>query len=142
MNRQGWRRFALAAEAAAWLLGAWLALRLVPFRHVAGALRPRVGHPVPKGPERQKVIGQVCRTVRAVARRSPIPMVCFPRAIAAQRMLARRGVAATLPFGVGRNENGDLHAHVWVVVDRRTVLGNPTTGYTVVTTFDNASIKE
>lgn len=142
MNRQRWQRFALAAEAAIWLLGSWLALRFVPFRHVAQALRPCVDHPLPQGPERQKIIGQVCRTVRSVARRSPIPMVCFPRAIAAQRMLARRGVAASLPFGVSRDEDGDLRAHVWVVVDQRTVLGSPTTGYAVVTTFDNASVSE
>ncbi|MFS2013665.1 lasso peptide biosynthesis B2 protein [Azospirillum sp. CT11-132] len=135
MKRYGWRRLALAVEAAFWLLTAWLALRLVPFRFLVGTLSPRVTHPAPQGTERRRIVRQVCWAVMAAARRFPIPIVCFPRAIAAQRMLARRGVATRLPYGVRRELDGSLLAHVWVDVDHVTVLGNPTTGFSIVTIF-------
>ncbi len=46
---------------------------------------------------------------------SKIPgATCVPRAMAAQRLLAKSGRAGTLIFGVRRLPNGRLDAHAWV----------------------------
>lgn len=50
-------------------------------------------------------------------------MTCLPRALALQRMLARRGIAAALRIGV-RKEAGTLAAHAWVEVGGL-ALGEP-----------------
>ena len=50
-------------------------------------------------------------------------MTCLPRALALQRMLARRGIVAALRIGV-RKEAATLAAHAWVEVDGRAV-GEP-----------------
>lgn len=129
-----------AAEAALWLLLAWLALRLLPFRHVARLLRPAV-RPRADGDEAVAAqIAQIARAVRAAARRVPWPAVCFPQGIAAQRMLCRRGIAADLHYGVAKAEDGGLEAHVWVTAGGVTVVGGETAGrFTPITTFAPAA---
>lgn len=121
-----------AAEAALWLLLAWLALRLLPFRHAARLLRPKVR----LRPAEDEAVFQVARAVRAAARRVPWPAVCFPQGIAAQRMLCRRGIAADLHYGVAKTEDGRLEAHVWVTAGEVTVTGGETAArFTPITTF-------
>ena len=44
----------------------------------------------------------------------PWRSLCLPNAIAARRMLARRGFASTLHLGVGHHAAGDPHAHAWL----------------------------
>ena len=133
-----------AAEAALWLLLAWLALRLLPFRHVARLLHPTVrrraagedGDTQIAQPAQIAQVAQVARAVRAAARRVPWSAVCFPQGIAAQRMLCRRGIAADLHYGVAKAENGGLEAHVWVTAGGVTVVGGETAErFTPVTTF-------
>lgn len=48
--------------------------------------------------------------------------LCLPRALAAQTMLRRRGIASRLCLGVAR-EGGALRAHAWVEVEGRTMVG-------------------
>lgn len=43
------------------------------------------------------------------------PMTCLPRALALRRMLARRGIPATLRIGV-RRAGASLAAHAWIEV--------------------------
>lgn len=38
-------------------------------------------------------------------------------------MLRRRGIASQLHYGVGKGEQGELAAHVWISVAGETVLG-------------------
>lgn len=123
------RNLPLLAEAALWLGLAWLALHLLPFPRVVARLCP------PLGPRRatDEVIGPVVWAVRTAARWVPWPAVCFPQAIAAQRMLCRRGVAAILVYGVTKGMAGELNAHVWVEAGGRPVLGETATPFTEVT---------
>jgi len=122
---------ALAAEAAAWLVLAWLALELLPFRRVAALLRPE---PRPAG--RPADLARLRWAIKAVSRRLPCRIVCFHRGIAAQRMLCGRGVAADLHYGVMRLADGSLGAHVWVTAEGEAVIGGEEAeACTLLTTF-------
>ena len=55
-----------------------------------------------------------------VARHAMLAPNCLHRALALQRMLRRRGVAATLRIGIGRRPHF-LPGHAWVDVDGRVV---------------------
>ncbi|MEJ2376068.1 MAG: lasso peptide biosynthesis B2 protein [Pseudolabrys sp.] len=48
--------------------------------------------------------------------------LCLPRALAAQAMLRRRGIASRLCLGVARDD-GVLEAHAWVEIGRDKVVG-------------------
>jgi hypothetical protein len=62
--------------------------------------------------------------------------LCLPRALAAQCMLRRRGVASRLCLGVARN-GGALAAHAWVEVGRDTIVGGAEAArFTRLATFD------
>lgn len=117
----------LVAEATLWLGLAWLALRLLPFRRVAGLLRPVLPHSpisVNAAPLDQDGIARIAWAVGAAARRVPWRAVCFHEGIAVQRMLSRRAVAADLHYGVARGPDGGLPAHVWVSVQDQVVIGD------------------
>lgn len=101
------------AEAILWLLAARLALRLVAFQ----TLEEWVGRPsrdTVQGAERI----EICRGVQWVISKAsallPGETVCFPRAIAAQRMLRRRGIQTTLYYGAMTLPSRELKAHVWL----------------------------
>ncbi len=64
------------------------------------------------------------RIVRKVARRAPFRTRCLARAMAAQWMLRRRGVASRLLFGVRRRGAPPALAfHAWLCVDGQPVIG-------------------
>jgi transglutaminase superfamily protein len=65
--------------------------------------------------------------VSCAARHVPFEAVCLPQAIAAKKMLARRGVKSVLHFGVARGEDS-LDAHAWVDSDGVEVTGYPVAG--------------
>ena len=50
-------------------------------------------------------------------------IVCFPRAVAAQAMLRRRGVSTTLYYGATSQTDKGLSAHVWVQDGETDVVG-------------------
>lgn len=61
--------------------------------------------------------------VAAAARRVPWRTVCIQQGIALHRMLRRRGLDATLHYGIGRTEGSDLNAHVWVSLAGEVLIG-------------------
>ena len=71
-----------------------------------------------------KIVTRVSWAVQAVSRHSPIALVCLPQAIAAQRMLARRGIPSTLYLGVRKPNDRDLAAHAWLRAGHRVVTGD------------------
>lgn len=125
------------AEATFWLWVAWAALALLPFRRVAAALRPRVRG---KARRRADAADRVAWAVETAARHVPWRAVCFHQGIAAQRMLARRGIAAELHYGVRKGEADERPAHVWVGAEGRIVLGGEDIGlYARLATFSSRS---
>ena len=76
--------------------------------------------------QQMRVARRVQWAVRAAARHSPVEFVCFPQALAGYWMLRRRGVAATVVYGVARSETAELQAHTWLSIGDSIVLGGET----------------
>lgn len=114
-----------------------LALWVLPFRWLR-ALVARLVSPAPAGVEpadvrpgqraqqvqRDLAWGIAARVSWAVERAGRfIPRsTCLVRALSAQALLAREGVASTLCFGVGGG-NGQFRAHAWLECAGRVVVG-------------------
>lgn len=85
---------------------------------------------------------EIGRMVERVARSMPFPALCLQQAIAARRMLRRRGIAATLHLGVVRDPaeraksaSGAI-AHAWVRCGGQAVTGGEDVSrYVIVGSF-------
>ncbi|HET8918079.1 MAG TPA: lasso peptide biosynthesis B2 protein [Xanthobacteraceae bacterium] len=129
----GNRRRVLAAEAVLCLLAARLALIFVSFPHLSqriGTLVPPTDPRVVKAgagasPEQIWIAKEVGWAVTRAARYMPFRAVCLPQAMAAHRMLARRGVASVMHIGAGRGETNPLNAHAWLDAAGVEVTGYP-----------------
>ena len=109
-------------EAALTLVAARLAVRFVPAaRIVAWASRTprRINRFSPE------MVGWVQWAVDTVGNKSWMHAACLPRALAAQAMLRRRGIASRLCLGVAR-EGGALSAHAWIELGHEVVVGGGT----------------
>ena len=109
----------LLVEAGAAVMVASLALRLMPFRALAGRLSRGVGGVRPADAETAYWLR---RAVLAWARRLPWRTLCFEQGLAAFTLLRRRGLAATLHYGAAPT-GGELQAHVWVTSGPTDVIG-------------------
>lgn len=64
--------------------------------------------------------------------------LCLPRALAAQAMLRRRGIASRLCLGVARH-SGELAAHAWVEVGQdKMVGGSEASAFTPLSAYGGA----
>lgn len=122
----------LTLEAAVSLVCAAVMLKLLPFRWVArgaGELSGQTqrGEVSSLPPLHPALPGQVGRAVVRAARHLPLTLLCLPQAIAAQRMLRRRGIASTLHFGMALSTDGSrrMLAHAWLTVGEQGVIGIP-----------------
>ena len=70
----------------------------------------------------------VCRSIEAVGQRTP-GCTCLVQALAAQRMLGRRGVATKLQIGARRGDDEGLDAHAWLERNGEIILGGGTAPY-------------
>jgi hypothetical protein len=106
-------------EAIVMLMLARLAVRFVPAaRIVAWASRTprRINRFSPE------MVGWVQWAVETVGNKSWMQAACLPRALAAQAMLRRRGIASRLCLGVAR-EGGALSAHAWIELGQDIITG-------------------
>jgi hypothetical protein len=106
-------------------LGAgWVLVFAVPFRVTAGWLGGTAA------PSQRRASAQhetdraryVARHVARLARRVPWRATCLVQAVAGYLLLKRRGIAATIRFGVNKSDAG-LAAHAWLIVGDQIVLG-------------------
>jgi len=108
----------LRIEALAALLAARVAVCFVSTRRLlTWAARP------PGRPRRfadPDLPAQVAAAVDYVG--SKTGAVCLPRALAAQAMLRRRGIASRLCLGVAR-DGRSLAAHAWVEIGQQVIVG-------------------
>ncbi len=131
-GRRGLGDRLLAAEAALWLAGAGVALRVLSFARVAALasgqgressirfLVPRRAVRAPAEPTREAA--RIGWAVAAAAARAPWRAKCFERGLAAHLMLRRRGLPSTLCYGARGGEA--LAAHVWVRLGDADVVGS------------------
>lgn len=125
LRRRGRERL-LFLEALAGLCWDRVRVRCVPFRRIAPGLgAPQRETPAAISPAQRAVAVDVSWAVQAAARHAPLRFVCLPQALTAQRMLRRRGIAATLYLGVSPDrENRDtLAAHAWLRAGDKIVTG-------------------
>lgn len=134
--RSSGARRRLLIEASLTVLWVRLCLRLLPFRWIAPSFGRQGGAHQPQvQPHALACIQQVQDAIAAVVRNVPGQTVCLPQAIAAQRMLRRRGVQGTLYLGT-RRENGELHFHAWLKYAHLFVTGAfPEGQFKVLTSF-------
>jgi len=143
--REDWRRYralepgrrALLREALAALLQARLALACLPFRRIAAWLGTLGAESAPALPaQHHTAVEEVSWAVQAMAHRVPWDSRCLAQALAAYRLLRRRGLAATVYFGVKREPNTPISAHAWVRCGTRIVTGAAGhESYSVLTKF-------
>jgi len=95
----------IALESCLTLAWVRLMLRLAPRRVLRGVL----GHDADGRPADARVIA----AFRSTAARVPFAHNCMHRSLALQRMLARRGTAATLRIGLGAKPNL-FPGHAWL----------------------------
>lgn len=126
----------LLMEASLYLMSARLLLAVLPFRLLTKIVGRLLKYPEVVGPVRERFCNEVAWAVTAAADHLPIRLVCFPRGIAAQAMLRRRRVAATMYYGVANLPERGLAAHVWVQDGSCGVVGHQIAGtYAVMMRF-------
>lgn len=101
-------------------------VRCLPFRRIARGLgTAQLETPLSLPPAERALAVEISWAVQAVARHVPLRFVCLPQAIAAQRMLRRRGIASTLYLGVSpdRAKPDAIAAHAWLRAGDKIVTG-------------------
>lgn len=128
--RQFWGRTPkerrLFFEALRELARAKLLVHAMPFRRLALQLGQPQAETAPGiAPEQRAIAVEISWAVQAAARHVPLGFVCLPQAVAAQRMLRRRGIASTLYLGVApdRAKREAITAHAWLRAGDKIVTG-------------------
>ncbi|MFD1952801.1 lasso peptide biosynthesis B2 protein [Paenibacillus thailandensis] len=107
------------------LLGWARILKLLPFAKVAPMLGDKMLETSHQSdPEQDQLVRKVSKAIHAMSKLTPWESQCLVRAIAAMRMLEKRGVSSTLYLGSGRDENGKMIAHAWLRSGNFLVTGN------------------
>jgi hypothetical protein len=117
------RRRKYLREATVILATARLAVRWLPAARVlawAGRAPRRINR------FSQDEVGWVAWSVETIGDKQWMKALCLPRALAAQAMLRRRGIASRLCLGVARDGEA-LAAHAWLELGREIVVGGAET---------------
>ena len=109
------KRKLLLAEALLSLLTARLAMLFVPFRSIAAWLgEAGVETPPEAASDQIDVAREISLAIAVMARRVPWDGRCLAQALAATRMLRRRGLEGTVSFGAARLDGEGFSAHAWL----------------------------
>ncbi|MDG5746963.1 lasso peptide biosynthesis B2 protein [Qipengyuania sp. XHP0207] len=73
--------------------------------------------------EQLEPVRRVRMAITRAARNLPTDPNCLPQALAARRMLQRRGIDSSLFLGVERDPAGQSHFHAWLKVGPEWVTG-------------------
>lgn len=139
LRGSGTERWLLLAETLAVIAVASAAIRLVPFRRLVrvASLGPLAGN---RPGMRGAGVDELRWAVEAVSRRVPWRVVCFQKGLALHLMLRRRGTPSLLHYGVGKDKEGELAAHVWISVEGEIVMGGQVGGrFTCLATYPAGS---
>jgi hypothetical protein len=133
---------AMLLETLALLAAARASVRLFPFRWLARVLgKQATPRPVPAAPERARRIRHIGAMVHRASERVPWTSNCLDQALTAKVLLARRGLPATVYFGVKNDEHGKLAAHAWLQSGTIYVTGGKTHDeFSLINTFTDEGI--
>lgn len=119
-----WQHRRLVAEAGVALLRANCTVLLTRGRRLTRSLGEPAGDALPQPSASDlETARDVGWAVELLAVRGPLRTACLGQALAARRLLQRRGIASTLTLGLRRRDDGGLGAHAWVRVGGHTVTG-------------------
>ena len=96
------------------LLYAHFVLHVLPFKSIERIMNRHPDRPEVNGTLRQRAIAGVRWIMDQTPRVLWLDIVCFPRCLAAQMMLRRRGVYTTLYYGAASFPGRGLTAHTWL----------------------------
>ena len=123
----------LLAEACLYLVNARIQTSTLPFQRITRTLDTALADPPrPLSPAQQSVVSDLASAVQQAARHLPIKLLCLQQAIAAKRMLARRGIPGTLYLGTQRDQEGQLSAHAWLSSGTTSVTGGSGKMHTIL----------
>lgn len=72
----------------------------------------------------KEILGkQVTKIINGIAWRLPFLSSCMVKALAAHRMLHKRGVPHTIHFGVHKPSPEKLEAHAWLSINHKVLIG-------------------
>ncbi|WP_254639642.1 lasso peptide biosynthesis B2 protein [Cohnella sp. GbtcB17] len=120
---------------------AWARILIsVPFAKVAPTLGEAMRE-LPETPSADKAtLRRIADAIYRAAKHAPWDCRCLVRAIAALKMLKRRGIESTLYLGTGRGERGELAAHAWLRSGNFYLTGaDEMKGYTPVAVFGQSA---
>ena len=83
---------------------------------------------MPLSAEQERLVKRVAFAIPCMGARVPWRSDCLIQALAAQRWLARAGIAA--PIDIGVRNAGAFEAHAWLVVGGRIVTGGEISAFT------------
>lgn len=127
------------------LLGWARILKLFPFANVVPKLGARMLEtPFESiGAADEQTIRSVSQAVRSMSRYTWWESMCLVQAIAALKMLERRGVSSTLYLGTGKDLSGQMIAHAWLRSGKIYLTGyEQMQHFTVVALFGNTVKQE
>ncbi|MGB0652400.1 MAG: lasso peptide biosynthesis B2 protein [Thermoplasmatota archaeon] len=123
-------------EAARAFLWAGLYDRVRPYPKNMARLGP-LGPPSSDGEHAPGVppsrpLREVMQAYRAVRRRWPWHLSCRAEALAAHRMLSRRGLPTVTAIGVAVDDDGVTTSHAWLSCEGHVVTGRGAQGHQVI----------
>lgn len=90
----------------------------------------------PLSPDEERYVRRVGAMIRRLARFTPTTSNCYPQALTAWWLLARRGIPMTYYYGAKFTEAGDgLEAHVWLRSGNLVVTGGLAGPYRPLTSY-------
>lgn len=125
-----------------WVARAVVELATARFRHKklqareVSALNARAiqygRNPSEASPGDAELVQEVGYVIPRVAARVPWRADCLVQAMAAQRWLEKKGIAATIAIGVDRSQSAGFEAHAWLSYGDTVVTGGETSRFTVM----------
>ncbi|MBO7747796.1 lasso peptide biosynthesis B2 protein [Paenibacillus sp. MWE-103] len=113
-------------------------LKLLPFANIAPKLGLRMFETPFEHAADEKMVKSVSQAVRTMSRYTWWESMCLVQAIAASKMLERRGVSSTLYLGTGKDPSGRMIAHAWLRSGKIYLTGyEQMQHFTVVALFGN-----
>jgi hypothetical protein len=115
-------------------------LKQLPFGKVAPMLGVRTEEsPFEHDPAQDRLLGGISRAIQRMSRHTWWESMCMVKAIAAMKMLERRGIPSTLYMGTAKDSNGRMVAHAWLRSGPYYLTGyEEMAHFTVVGTFANS----
>jgi hypothetical protein len=123
--RMPMRKKRILISTLAWICIAWFFVRILPFRQLA----PHLGGAVKKQAELNtrtstQSAREMANLLNTLVRYLPWSATCLMQVLAAQFWLKRRGIPATIYFGVNTSERSDaIKAHAWLLCGDEILIG-------------------